>query len=103
VAGAVSATTFESIAAADLGRFAIKRRPSGWRSGPSGSDRQAEARQANRGTMPGVRVKMAPLVKTPAHKGGITPRLIVWKPEANVKREGTDSHEPARAFGLDRG
>ena len=28
--------------AADLGRFAIKRRPSGWRSGPSGSDRQAD-------------------------------------------------------------
>ena len=28
--------------AADLGRFAVKRRPSGWRSGPSGSDRQAD-------------------------------------------------------------
>jgi len=28
--------------AAELGRFAIKRRPSGWRSGPSGSDRQAD-------------------------------------------------------------
>jgi hypothetical protein len=28
--------------AAELGRFAIKRRPSGWRAGPSGSDRQAD-------------------------------------------------------------
>jgi hypothetical protein len=28
--------------AAELGRFAIKRRPSGWRSGPSGSDRPSD-------------------------------------------------------------
>jgi hypothetical protein len=28
--------------AAEVGRFAIKRRPSGWRSGPLGSDRQAD-------------------------------------------------------------
>ena len=45
------------------------------RAGGPGQHQRAEARQANSGTMPGVRVKMAPLVKYAGSTAGVTPRL----------------------------